>query len=143
YLLRLYDTAIATYAAAALNLVVAGFSLLVAARTPGKSTAGDAIAAPVLAGRRTAVYWTIAISGATALGAEVVWTRLLGMMYGSTVYVFSIILAVFLIGLALGSSGGSLLLRKVPAHLALGWTQILLAGGIAYAVYMICNALPY
>ena len=45
-----------------------------------------------------------------ALGAEVVWTRLMGMMLGATVYVFSIILAVFLIGMALGSAAGSWLL---------------------------------
>ena len=42
---------------------------------------------------------TIALSGATALGAEVIWTRLLGLMLGATVYTFSIILAVFLVGL--------------------------------------------
>ena len=52
---------------------------------------------------RWPIYVTIALSGATALGAEVVWTRLMGMLLGPTVYVFSIILAVFLIGLALGS----------------------------------------
>ena len=40
-----------------------------------------------------------------ALGAEVVWTRLMGMLLGSTVYVFSIILAVFLIGIGIGSLG--------------------------------------
>ena len=54
-----------------------------------------------------AVYLTIGLSGACALGAEVIWTRLLGMMLGSTVYVFSIILAVFLTGLAIGSAAGS------------------------------------
>ena len=61
---------------------------------------------------RWTVYVTIALSGATALGAEVVWTRLMGMMLGATVYVFSIILAVFLIGLAIGSGIGAWLLRE-------------------------------
>ena len=37
----------------------------------------------------------VALSGACALGAEVVWTRLMGMLLLATVYVFSIILAVF------------------------------------------------
>ena len=54
--------------------------------------------------RRWAVYITIGLSGACALGAEVIWTRLLGMMLGTTVYVFSIILAVFLVGLAMGTA---------------------------------------
>ena len=43
------------------------------------------------------VYAAIAFSGLTALGAEVVWTRLLSLLLGATVYTFSIILAVFLV----------------------------------------------
>ena len=39
-----------------------------------------------------------------ALGAEVVWTRLLSLLLGGTVYTFSLILAVFLIGLGIGST---------------------------------------
>ena len=57
------------------------------------------------AGRR-AVYLAIALSGLSALGAEVVWTRLLSLLLGGTVYTFSIILAVFLVGLGIGSSVG-------------------------------------
>ena len=71
------------------------------------------------------------------------WTRLMGMMLGATVYVFSIILAVFLIGLALGSAAGSWLLRRVSARLALGWCQVLLALAIAWAAYAISQMLPY
>ena len=39
----------------------------------------------------------------------------MGMMLGATVYVFSIILAVFLIGLAIGSASVPSLLREVHA----------------------------
>ena len=79
-----------------------------------------------------------------ALGAEVVWTRLMGMLLGSTVYVFSIILAVFLIGLALGSAAGSwICAHACRPRLALGWCQMLLAGGIAWTAYMIADSLPY
>ena len=59
-----------------------------------------------------AVYVAIALSGLSALGAEVVWTRLLSLMLGGTVYTFSIILAVFLAGLGIGSSVGSYLSRS-------------------------------
>ena len=76
-----------------------------------------------------AIYVTIGLSGASALGAEVVWTRLMGMMLGSTVYVFSIILAVFLIGLAIGSTVGAWVSRSARPRLALGWCQILLTAG--------------
>ena len=35
----------------------------------------------------------------TALAAEVIWTRILSLLFGATVYTFSLILAVFLVGL--------------------------------------------
>ena len=156
YLLRLYDMAFTTFVAAAINLAVAAGSYLLAGRTPAEATitdSSDAAAPPAVApepaasASRWTVYVTIGLSGACALGAEVVWTRLMGMMLGATVYVFSIILAVFLIGLALGSSAGSWMLRSVQgtrtSRLALGWCQILLAAGIAWTAYMIANSLPY
>jgi spermidine synthase len=43
------------------------------------------------------------ISGAMGLGLEVVWTRVLIQGLGSTAYVFSAVLAIFLVGIALGS----------------------------------------
>ena len=55
------------------------------------------------------IYFVIALSGMSALGAEVVWTRLLSLLLGGTVYTFSIILAVLLVGLAIGSSVGALI----------------------------------
>ena len=51
----------------------------------------------------------------SALGAEVVWTRLLSLMLGGTVYTFSLILAVFLIGLGIGSSLGAFLARRAAS----------------------------
>src|SRR5207253_1490629 len=61
--------------------------------------------------RPWSVYIAIALSGASALAAEVIWTRLLSLLLGGTVYTFSIILAVFLTGLGLGSGLGSVLAR--------------------------------
>jgi len=46
------------------------------------------------------------------------------MMLGTTVYVFSIILAVFLTGLAMGTLCGSWMSRAVRPGCA-GWCQIL------------------
>ncbi len=77
------------------------------------------------------------------LGAEVVWTRLLSMLLLGTVYVFSIILAVFLFGLAIGSAAGSWLIKKVRPQSALGWSQILLTAGIAWTAYTIVHKLPF
>jgi spermidine synthase len=44
-----------------------------------------------------------ALSGAVALACEVVWTRVLVFFTGSTTYAFTMMLAVLLIGLAIGS----------------------------------------
>ena len=90
------------------------------------------------------VYVAIALSGLTALGAEVVWTRLLSLMLGGTVYTFSIILAVFLFGLGIGSVIGSALAeKKLRASVSLGWCQLLLTGAIAWTAYALAKSLPY
>jgi spermidine synthase len=90
------------------------------------------------------VYIAIALSGMTALGAEVIWTRLLSLMLGGTVYTFSIILAVFLVGLGLGSSVGSLMSRgSIQPRFALGCCQLLLSAAMAWTAYMIAKSLPY
>ncbi len=148
YLLRLYDVAVATCAAVAINLAVAAISYTLARSVPAESGVPDskediAVAPFEPPDSQWPIYTAIAISGMCALGAEVVWTRLMGMMLGATVYVFSIILAVFLIGLALGSAAAAWLVRRVEARLALGWCQVLLALAIAWTAYAISESLPY
>src|SRR5947209_6166964 len=107
YLLRVYDVAAATYVACAMNVTVALVALALAALAPYKASVDglreeEAERAP----GAWAVYLAIALSGMSALGAEVVWTRLISLLLGGTVYTFSIILAVFLLGLGIGSSVG-------------------------------------
>src|ERR1035437_4656832 len=106
YLLRVFDMATATLVAAAINGAGALIGFGLASRTPHPAGAEEQPTAPAAAEpapRSWPIYVTIALSGACALGAEVVWTRLLGLLLGATVYTFSIILAVFLAGLGLGS----------------------------------------
>jgi len=141
YLLRIYNMAVGTYAAVAINLLVAAVSLGLAGKAPAPAIKPHGESSQRV--RDWNVYIAIALSGATALGAEVVWTRLMGMMLGATVYVFSIILAVFLVGLALGSAAGSWMVRRVNAHLALAGSQLLLVLGIFWAAYMIADSIPY
>jgi spermidine synthase len=54
--------------------------------------------------------------GATSLGLEVVWTRALGTVAGSTVYAFGVVLALVLSGIALGSAGIFLLGRHLRSR---------------------------
>jgi spermidine synthase len=145
YLLRVYDMATATYFAAALNVVVAGVSFLLASLMSASTVPVDVPEANIETAEaaRWPIFLAIGLSGATALGAEVVWTRLLSMLLLGTVYVFSIILAVFLIGLALGSGAGSWLIKRVRPQLALGWCQILLLFGFAWTAYLIVDVLPF
>src|SRR5215469_2851723 len=134
YLLRVHNTAVATYTAAAVNVTVALAAYLLSAGQTWRSTGRvkpPGATAPATPPKNWPVYLTIALSGACALGGEVVWTRLMGYLMGATVYVFSVILAVFLTGLAIGSALGSAALRAVRPKLALGWCQILLCGAIA------------
>ncbi len=49
----------------------------------------------------------------------------------------------FWLGLRWAAPAASWLIRKVSARLALGWSQILLSVGIAWAAYMIADSLPY
>ncbi|MDQ7006503.1 MAG: fused MFS/spermidine synthase [Acidobacteriota bacterium] len=62
---------------------------------------------------RTARRWNASllsygIMGFVALTFEVAWFRLLSMIFGSSIYAFSVMLAAFLLGIA----GGSLLIRR-------------------------------
>jgi len=62
----------------------------------------DAAAPSPQVGHRTVLY-VMAISGAMGLGLEVIWTRVLIQNFVATSYVFSTVLATFLVGIALGS----------------------------------------
>jgi spermidine synthase len=143
YLLRVHDMETTTYVANAINLTVAGMAFVLMRRAAYRPTAlAEQCELPPRLEGVQAVYVAIALSGLSALGAEVVWTRLLSLMLGASVYTFSIILAVFLIGLGFGSSGGSLLARTARPRLVLAWCQLLLTISIAWTAFMLADALP-
>ncbi|HUI82372.1 MAG TPA: fused MFS/spermidine synthase, partial [Bryobacteraceae bacterium] len=142
YLLRLHDMYVASFVAVALNCAVALAALPMARWWPGIGAFPD-IGSQVDSGAR-AVYWVIALSGLTALGAEAIWTRLLSLMLGATVYAFSVILAVFLAGLGIGSAVGSYVSRtRLSGRLALGVCQFLLLGAVTAAAVLLAKHIPY
>jgi spermidine synthase len=146
YLLRVHDVSAATYVAVTINLVVAGLAWTVASVTPSAPAVGaDAEAAGnAPAGAAREIYVAIALSGMTALAAEVVWTRLLSLLFGGTTYTFSLILAAFLMGLGIGSSGGAALAGGLQRpRLAFGVCQALLCAAIAWGGYLLTTSLPY
>lgn len=60
-----------------------------------------------------------AVSGFCAMAYEVMWTRLLGLVAGPTTYCFTLVVATFIVGLAVGS----ILFGRLAdqTHHALGW----------------------
>jgi spermidine synthase len=144
YLLRVFDMTVASFIAAGLNVAVAGVAMLLdRGAAPVDAVAEPDVAPMPVTGVRS-VYFAIAVSGFCALGAEVVWTRILSLMLGPTVYTFSIILGVFLVGLGLGSWGGSRVAQlKGTPRAWLGLSQLLLCVGVAWSAYMLADYLPY
>ncbi|MFI5230641.1 MAG: fused MFS/spermidine synthase, partial [Gemmatimonadales bacterium] len=154
YLLRDHDMAVATYVAVAVDVVVGLVSLALSRVTtytpPIDAMIAPAAGAPAMESRRLIapgtwpIYVSIALSGATALAAEAVWTRMLSLLLGATTYTFSLILAAFLAGLGVGSSVGSIIARTTKnAAFALAICQLLLTASIAWAAYSMTNFLPY
>jgi spermidine synthase len=89
------------YLAVGLNLVVAllAFVMPRMERQGAEQTPMASKPAPW----RKAALWAFAFSGMTALAFEVIWTRALSQVLGTSVYAFSTMLIVFLIGIAAGS----------------------------------------
>jgi spermidine synthase len=143
YLLSAYDVSITTYVAVGLNLAVAVSAMAVASWVPHEPATKAAPSTVRPRGVYT-VYLAIGLSGLTALACEVIWTRLLSLLLGATVYAFSLILAVFLAGLGLGSSVGSALARRLKRpRLALAWCQLALGAAMAWTAWTLAQSLPY
>lgn len=94
------------YLAATANLVLAAIAIAINRRATGsqESTSGTA---PIF----HLYYLLLFFTGFAALSYEILWTRALGMFFGSSVYAFSAILAAFLLGIA---SGSSYYARRIP-----------------------------
>ena len=93
------------FLAAALNLV-AGAMALVASRSsseqPAIQPAEKQAASPATPIPRFLIF-SFALVGATAMAYEIAWSRLLATTLGSSTYAFTVMLATFLAGIAIGS----------------------------------------
>jgi spermidine synthase len=145
YLLRVYDMAVTTYVAVGLNFAVGALAILLASRATYEPTEESTeVAAVERAEGATTVYVAIAVSGLTALASQVIWVRLLSLLFGATTYTFSLILGVFLFGLGIGSSLGAAISRNTSnPRVAFGWVQMGLCLAIAWAGLMLSESLPY
>lgn len=76
------------------------------------------------------------INGIAGMAYQVTWTRALALSLGSSTYSFTIIVTVFIFGLALGSWIGAMLVDKLknPA-IAMGWVEVLVGYSAALAMW--------
>lgn len=86
-------------------------------------------------GSRSLALGLAFVSGLTSLGYQVVWNRMLGAGTGNSTYVFTAILALFLLGIALGAGIlGALRPDRLRAARSIGIAQV------ATAVFVVAGA---
>lgn len=96
-----------------------------------------------ISGYQRSILLAFGLSGFAALSLEVLWTRVLILIFGSSTYAFSTILTVFLLGIALGSFLASKFL--VEKENLLGWLAGLefCLGGSVIIITPFLGKLPF
>ena len=104
---------------------------------PPSAPLTDASAGPGSEGTALRLVWLAVIaSGFIGLALEGIWTRVLQFSVGSSAYAFSLMLAVFLVGLAIGSAGVSRFADRVEQPVrVLG--RLAIAHGVAVAACLV------
>ncbi len=139
------------------NLIAAGFDLTLAAaillgrrwfvRTRGPSldelyAEANPRALPVETGRRV-VLFAFAVSGATAMTMQGLWTRALAVVIGSSIFSFTLILLAFLVGLGGGSAAfGRVAQRTADPVRWLAGVHLGIGAGIGLS-YLVMDQLPF
>lgn len=113
-LISFFGLDVAVLFAATVNFLVAGL-ILFAAQYADSSTAGGKSGADSPEEVETLgrlAFLTVFVTGFLALGYEIIWLRMVGVLIKDSPYAFSSILAVYLFGVALGSYGMERALRS-------------------------------
>ena len=146
------------WAAAALNGIVFLLAVALARRMPyqkpAKGYSNDPASQPA-APARIRKYsfrkfpgpaWVLPLmllAGATAFFQEVLWTRMLSHVVGSSIYAFGVMVASFLAGIALGGALGAAVAKtRERATLALGVALVVAAIAAAVAYLRLESLLP-
>src|SRR5687767_220676 len=106
-LLPTFGVRVTIIIAAAINIIVGAVALWLQRRTQLEPTfqADQSVLIEAPANSDTFTFWFFAAfaSGFVTISTQVSWTRILTMIIGSSTYAFSIVVALFLIGLAGGA----------------------------------------
>src|SRR5450432_2349171 len=119
-------------------------ALLDAAAAEGRIEAQDLPPEPIVDPRsRRVALGAFIVSGATAMTLQVMWTRALAVLIGSSIFSFTIILVAFLIGLGVGSAVFGRLSQRT-AHPVRWLAGLHLGIGLAVgASYLCTDRLPF
>ena len=115
-LLPVYGLMKSIWTAAALNVLVAGLAFLL--NRSVAEAAQPTASAPIEPERlrmEPSPVWVLPLmllSGAVSFVHEVLWTRMLGHILGSSIYAFGVMLASFLAGIACGGALGAVLANR-------------------------------
>lgn len=166
YFLRLYSVSTTLTVAITLNASIGLFSLILQykggawldksdiAKLPAEIEGGHTPHPEITAHKKDLlplklVLFGAGVSGFCALGYEVLWTRMLVVVSGATVYAFTTMLAAFLTGIALGSAayglvGGLFRVREKRISRSVVWfgTIQVVIGILALAVTVLIRDLP-
>ncbi|MHC4731094.1 MAG: fused MFS/spermidine synthase, partial [Planctomycetota bacterium] len=104
----------ATRSAALLAGTAAAVALCTRARAEPQAVAPRE---PIVAARARRAILLYAVSGFLGLAAEVAFVRSLVLVFGSTTYAFTTMLAIFLLGIGAGGAVGARLARRDEGHL--------------------------
>jgi spermidine synthase len=159
WLLRFYSVSTTLYIAILINSLIGILSIVIAPKAsivPERLTgepndadlnsigqSSDRAAAPGELEVRfpfRIVFLGIGISGFCALGYEVLWTRILTLTIGTSVYGFTIMLAAFLTGIAFGSQTYGLLQKMLPSK-TLGTKNQIIGFGLVQCIIGVCALL--
>lgn len=126
--------------AAVVNFIIMGFIFLVTRGERARfDTKGLFKRTTVDADPRKKGNWVLRVyflCGFTALSYEVIWNRILTLHLGSSVYAYSIMLAIYLTGITLGAAVMSAMLKRIKRPvLAFAIVQI----ALAFDVILIIN----
>ncbi len=125
-----------TYVGVTLNVVAAAGAYLVSRSVPAASDQPHVAKQTAPTPEAPLNLWlpaiAVGVSGFGSLTLQVVWTRLLVQILGPTTYAFSIVVSIFIVGIAGGAAIASRLIKRVNAGVGLA-SAVLLSAGLALA----------
>lgn len=141
--MRLWGVQSTIWMAALLNLAISAVIFLVF-RPPLKEKGHDEPHfLPPLDKREKLILLSFGLSGMAALVYQVAWNRILSLLLGSSVYAFSLILTVFILGLALGTASFSRLLHRFSNVMKVyGVTQVII-GLFCISIIPLFGRIPF